>query len=255
MTSRLPLLLALLLIPMGVEAGGDPELKVAYLERPPYYWTEEGQPRGFLLDLTRHILEQANVPASFAPLPPSRILEEIRNDHALWCSIGWFRTPERETFAKFSLPIYRDRRLVLLTTRDKTELFGGHRTLREVFLDRSLIMAQMASFSYGAFVDALQQDTLARSMTISTTTNVLPRLIAQNRAHYMLLAPEEVATLLASAEADPGLFVTLELDDIPPGNLRYLMFSRCVPDETIARIDTAIAALTNQEAILDPGRP
>jgi polar amino acid transport system substrate-binding protein len=255
MTSRLALLLALLLIPMGAAADGEPELKVAYLERPPYYWTENDQPRGFLLDLTRHILEQARIPSSFEPLPPNRILEEMRQDHAPWCSIGWFRTPEREAFAKFSLPIYRDKRLVLLTTRDKAELFGGHRTLREVFLDRSLIMAQMASFSYGAFVDALQQDTLARSMTVSTTTNVLPRLIAQNRAHYMLLAPEEVATLLASAEMDPGLFVTVELDDIPPGNLRFLMFSRRVPDDTITRIDAAIAALTNQEAILGPDRP
>ena len=254
MKSLLILLLALLLIPLGGAAAEDPELKVAYLERPPYYWSENGQPRGFLLDLTRHILEQASVPASFAPLPPSRILEEIRNDHSPWCSIGWFRTPERETFAKFSLPIYRDKRIVLLTTRDKAGLFGGHRTLREVFLDRSLIMAQMASFSYGAFVDALQQETLARTMTVSTTTNVLPRLIAQNRAHYMLLAPEEVPTLLASANVDPGLFVTLGMDDIPPGNLRFLMFSRCVPDETIARIDAAIAALTNQEAILDPDR-
>jgi polar amino acid transport system substrate-binding protein len=254
MTRRVAVLLALLLVPVRGGAAG-PELKVAYLERPPYYWTEDGQPRGFLLDLTRHILEQAGVAASFAPLPPSRILEEIRNDLSPWCSIGWFRTPEREAFAKFSLPIYRDRRLVLLTTKDKAGFFGGHRTLREVFLDRSLIMAQIASFSYGAFVDGLQQETGARSMTVSTTTTVLPRLIVQGRAHYMLLAPEEVPTLLASAQADPGLFVTLELDDIPRGNLRYLMFSRCVPDETIAGIDAAIAALTNQEAILDPGRP
>lgn len=255
MKSRLVLLLALLLIPQGIAAGGDPELKVAYLERPPYYWTENGQPQGFLLDLTRHILGQAGVQSSFVPLPPSRILEEIRHDQAPWCSIGWFRTQERETFAKFSLPIYRDRRPVLLTTKDKAELFGGHRTLREVFLDRTLIMAQMASFSYGTFVDALQQETLARTMTISTTTNVLPRLIARNRAHYMLLAPEEVATLLASAELDPDLFVTVELDDIPLGNLRFLMFSRCVPDDTVARIDTAIVALTNQKALLDPDRP
>lgn len=231
------------------------ELQVIYLERPPYYWTKDALPTGFLLDLTQKFFQRAGVTASFEALPPKRIIEELRANDIALCSIGWFKNPERETFATFSLPIYRDKRLVLLTTKAKANLFTDHRTLQDVFLDRSLVLAQMASFSYGETVDKLMNEALVRNLTISTTQSVLPRLIFQNRADYMLLAPEEVTTLLNSAGLNPDDFVQLNMDGIPAGNLRYLMFSRKVPLEIVTQINIAIEALTNQSALLDGAQP
>lgn len=233
-------------------AGNATDLRVVYLERPPYYWTENGQPRGFLLGLTRQILDRAGVPASFSQYPPNRIMEEIRSDREPTCSIGWFKTSERETFARFSLPIYRDQPPVLLTTTDKAHLFGRHKTLRDVFADHSLVMAQVASFSYGEAVDRMQKEILVRSLTVSSSQKVLPKLILQGRASYMIVAPEEVPTLLRLAEVDAGSFTTLPLEDIPAGNLRYLICSRSVPESTLERINAAIAALTDQDALAAP---
>ncbi|GAB6112074.1 substrate-binding periplasmic protein [Desulfomicrobium salsuginis] len=233
-------------------AANATDLHVVYLERPPYYWTENGQPRGFLLGLTRQILDRAGIPASFSQHPPNRIMEELRTDSGPTCSIGWFKTPERETFATFSLPIYRDQPLVLLTTTDKAHLFSRHTTLRDVLADRSLIMAQVASFSYGEAVDRMQKEILVRSLTVSSSQKVLPKLILQGRAAYMLVAPEEVPTLLRLAEVDAGRFTTLTMQDIPAGNLRYLIFTKSVPDSTLQRINAAIADLTDQDALGAP---
>jgi polar amino acid transport system substrate-binding protein len=229
-------------------------LHVAYLERPPYYWTDGEEPKGFLLQLTRRILERAGVPATFAPLPPNRILDELRQNTASWCSIGWFKTTERETFATFSLPIYRDKPLVVLTLKANRQRFAGYRTVSRLFDDLDLVMAQVASFSYGEALDGLRNKALGPTMMVSTSQSVLPRLIAQGRASYMLVAPEEIPTLLASAGVDAELFTTLPMDDIPDGNLRYLMFSKGVPEAVLTRINAAIAELTDQNALL-PDQP
>jgi polar amino acid transport system substrate-binding protein len=239
--------------PLGAQASEKPdELRVLYLERPPYYWTENGRPTGFLMNLTRRILDEAGVPATYAPVPAARIIEEIRANRRPLCAIGWFRTPQRETFASFSLPIYRDHPLVLLTTKDKADLFDEHATLQDVFDDTDLIMAQVASFSYGETIDRMLREILVRNLTVSTTQSVLPKLILRGRATYMLAAPEEVPTMLRSAGLDPEDFVSLEMDDMPAGNLRHLMFSASVPQTVLRRVNLAIETLTDQQAILHP---
>lgn len=256
MTRRTPLFALLCLLAClpatAFAAGNATALQVVYLERPPYYWTENGQMRGFLLGLTRQILDRAGIPATFEQHPPNRIMDEIRNDQAPICSIGWFKTSEREAFARFSLPIYRDQPPVLLTTTDKAHLFSRHKTLRDVFTDPTLVMAQVASFSYGEAVDRMQKEILVRNLTVSSSQKVLPKLILQGRASYMLVAPEEVPTLLRMAEVEAGRFTTLTMQDIPAGNLRYLIFGKSVPESTLQRINDAIADLTDQGALLNP---
>jgi polar amino acid transport system substrate-binding protein len=234
----------------GLASNAD--LQVVYLERPPYYFTDKGQPRGFLFSLTRKILDRAGVTATYAQQPPNRILAELRSDQQPICSIGWFKTTEREGFANFSLPIYRDMPMVLLTTVDKRDAVGRHRTLQDVFSDTSLVMAQVASFSYGQTIDRMLAEIIVRNLTVSSTQKVLPRLILEGRASYMIVAPEEVDMLLRSAGVPADRFVTLELQDVPPGNLRYLIFSKGVPADTLQRVNAAISALTDQDALLNP---
>ena len=241
------------LAPLSAPAADKTEeLRVLYLERPPYYWTENGRPTGFLMNLTRRILDEAGVEATYVTVPAARIIAEIHANRQPLCSLGWFRTSQRETFASFSLPIYRDNPLVLLTARDKAGLFKKHTTLRDVFEDTNLIMAQVASFSYGEALDRMLRDIRVRNLTVSTSQAILPKLILHGRATYMLAAPEEVQTLLRSAGVDPERFVSLKMDDIPAGNLRHFMFSKSVPENVIRRINQAIESLTDQEAILHP---
>jgi hypothetical protein len=64
------------ILPAPAQVGQGPDLHVVYLERPPYYFTDNGQPKGFLLVLTQRILDRAGVTGTWAPHPPNRIMEE-----------------------------------------------------------------------------------------------------------------------------------------------------------------------------------
>ena len=252
----LGLLLALLATGLAwAQKSTEPDIKVAYLERPPYYWTDNGHPRGFLLELTQRIFNLAGIKATYAPAPPNRIIADLRENREPICSIGWFRNPERESYSRFSLPIYRDRPLVILTTKDRAASFRQHDRLRDVFGDPSLVLARVASFSYGQTVDRMLEKIPARNLTVSSAQSVLPRLIIEGRVSYMLVAPEEVPTLLRSAKVDPGLFVQLTMRDIPAGNLRHLIFSAGVHENSLRKVNAAIKVLTDQEALFSPEQP
>jgi hypothetical protein len=94
------------------------QLNVSYFERPPYYLTTPaGDASGFLVEKTKKILQAANVNARFISLKPNKIIFIIKHANLPHCSIGWFKKPEREAFAKFTKPIYQDRPLVLLKTK------------------------------------------------------------------------------------------------------------------------------------------
>src|SRR5690606_34791512 len=99
-------LLALLCLPLACLAA-EP-LAVYYIEKPPYYHSIAGEPTGFLLERTRAIFSDAQIALRFEARPAKRILLEMEQNREPICSIGWFRTPQREAFALFSLAIYRD---------------------------------------------------------------------------------------------------------------------------------------------------
>lgn len=218
-------------------------LEILYFERPPYYQSVDGEAHGFLIDRTRHIMETAGLTAVYRSVPPLRILATLRKDRDASCSVGWFKTAAREQFSRFSLPIYRNLPLEVLTLRKMMERLANKRTLADIFADETLTIAVLKDFSYGEQVDGWLKRAHAQRFEVVGRQQQLPQLIARGRADYMLVAPEEADTLLQDAKVDPREFAAIEPADSPPGNLRYLICSRRVPVETIARLNQAIRTL------------
>lgn len=224
-------------------AAADP-LTISYFERQPYYFTtEDGRADGLLVERTRAILEQAGVEARFVALTPYRILYVLQHAIVPHCSIGWFKNPERELFAKFSAPIYRNRALVLLTAVEQKSRFVAVKTLREVFSDGQMSMARMAEFSYGHFVDQLLVEENPKSLYLSGEHSDLLLAVMKQKASYMLVSPVEIEILARSNNLSPDDIATVELQDIPEGNFRYLMCNQAVTDETLQSINRAIEKL------------
>jgi uncharacterized protein (TIGR02285 family) len=216
-------------------------LTVSYLDRPPYYYTDkDGNPSGFLVELAREVFRDAGIEVAWKELPPNRVMYELRKKRASHCSIGWFRTQEREAYAKFSIPVYQDKPLVIMTTRENARLFSSHTVLSEVFSDTDLVMATVSSFSYGDYVDRLLQTHSPRMHVVSTDRSVLTRLIKMKRATYLLTAPEEVDTLITCAGLAREDFITIPMKDIPSGMMRHLMFSLDVDDKVIEKVNASI---------------
>ena len=242
-------LIAVALIMVLPANGNGTPLTISYFERPPYYFTEQGQAAGFLIDLSRKIFQDAGIDVTFRSLPPARIIQTIKKAKTPHGSIGWFKKPEREKFAKFSLPIYQNQPIVLLTSKRLEKFFIHYDTLQQVFSDKTLIIGQMGSFSYGSFVDELLTRILPKRLTIATQQSTLLKLIDRGRISYILVAPEEIPNLINSANLTQSDFYTHTLRDIPCGNIRYLIFSQAVSDEVIDKINLSIKKIIPQKEI------
>lgn len=227
--------------PAWGEDGAEPmPFKVAYLEFPPYYFTNtDGDPDGFLLKKADDIFRLAGLEPQYESQPAKHVLMQMRGLIPL-CSIGWFKTPKRESFAKFSKPMYQNEPLHVLYLKENSHLFMNRNSLSEVLQDKSLVMGRVGGYSYGPVVDHLFKKYEPSVLNIAGEQPQLIRMLAAGHFTYMLAAPEEIETLIGKNYLSPELFQSKQLSDLPAGNHRYLMFSRGVPDEVVIRINCVI---------------
>lgn len=218
-------------------------LRVTYLERPPYYQTLRGKPAGFLNDIAAQVLERAGIEASFTALPAKRILDEIMVAGLNACSVGWYKTPEREAVARFSLPLWRDPPYVALMRAETAARIGDRSSLSVFFGDTGLRLGVLDGFSYGDSIDGRIAAEARDVYRMTGSQRQLARMLAEGRVDYMLIAPVEIAALLESSGLAPGDFAEVALADVPPGPTRHLICGRGVPEDVMERIDQAIREL------------
>lgn len=73
------------------------------------------------------------------------------------CSVGLYRTPEREAFMHFSIPSLLTMPAVLITTKEKLALFGNNRSIKlgDVLANPRFILGLSKDRSYGNTIDAI----------------------------------------------------------------------------------------------------
>ena len=214
-------------------------LPVYYIEKPPYYHSEQGQPTGFLLERARAIFSKAGIAVEFESRPSKRIQMKLALEPEAACSIGWFKTEERNAYAWFSRPIHRDKPMVVLTRITLAEQINAHPNFAAL-LKSSFRLGLIDGFSYGE-LDALLAQANHSSITAAPTHNVL--MLAAERIDYTLVDERELPYILAEADLRDARLAKLSMPDLPPGQLRHLMCSKEVDRTLRERIDQAIAAL------------
>ena len=234
-------IIAFLLLPVIVLAGDDQvRLKVFYLEFPPYYFTNtDRKPDGFLLKEADKILRAAGYSPQYEAMPAKRILQHMHT-LAPAVSIGWFKTPEREKFAKFSLPIYQNRPLQVVFLNKNRHLFDSKDTLDQILQDERVSIGLLGGYSYGAVVDHKIKAANPPHQLITGGYPQLFRMLAAERFTYLLVAPEEVDVLIKKNHLAVDQFGRMNLDDIPSGNERYLMFSKGVPSDVVLKVNRVV---------------
>jgi len=256
------LLLAFASLAIHTPALAEP-LEVLYIERPSYYYTHEGRPDGFLMQLAVSIFDEAGIDVTYSSVPPSRILARLKSG-ARECSVGWFKRPDREAYALYTLPIYRNRPLVLVHLWNDEARFSGLSRLSEVFSDKSLRWGIVSGFSYGDQVDEMRGRLHPVTVEATASQSQLLRMLALGRFDYLLISPEELDALAMASEAIQGYsfssvpddaspspggsirrgdVAVRELLDIPEGNLRYILCARVVGQEVIQILNRAIRTI------------
>jgi uncharacterized protein (TIGR02285 family) len=225
----------------------DPPVILAYHERPPYYVTnEENLLTGLVGGPARTAFHRSGLQFIIQRMPPRRQLNSIQNNTERICAVGWFKTPEREHYALFTSPLYQDKPTSLLTRFD-IELPSLNPTLHEVFAASHLSLLMKNSYSYGESIDnTLQHTPPSIVITTSGNTSQMLEMIAAANADYALMATEEAEEAIATSNS-PGVFRLVKLRDMPQGNKRYIMCSRQVTPEEIARLNSVIPQLTTPD--------
>jgi ABC-type amino acid transport substrate-binding protein len=97
----------------------DDIITIYYTDHIPYFYRDaRGEVRGVVADSVALVFEKAGVPYRFKESPAKRQMYDLRRGSPNICGIGWYKTPEREKFAKYSLPIYKNKTRIALTRKD-----------------------------------------------------------------------------------------------------------------------------------------
>jgi len=224
------------------------EISMVFRDKPPYSYVDNGVQRGFLLERTQRIMELAGVKARFSDMPPKRIFVEIENNTQPICSFGWYKIPAREKYARFSQPIHQDRPHVVLAGPRSADDVKKHRTLKSLLGASGLTLAVVDGVSYGPDIDALIgkfPGTVDRGLV---SPQQVAKKVALKRADFMFIDQEDYDYLMSTnPEFKAEGLVRIDYPDLPAGLKRYIMCSQQVSDETMAKLDAAIAKLPRQK--------
>jgi polar amino acid transport system substrate-binding protein len=225
---------------LGYAAKDEPLVTVAYRDKPPYSYTKDGKPTGFLLERTMEIFKRAGVDAQYEEVPVKRIVRDIQDDRTPVCSPSWYKLPERELFARFSLPIHQDEPHMLLASTRSFEKMKSIKSLKELFATKELRLGKVSGTSYGPELDAMISATEQEVMDSMVTPMGLARMIKAKRADYMLIDVEDYRFLNKDGDVDTEEVTPFKFPDMPPGLKRYIMCSKSVSAKTMAKLDRAI---------------
>jgi polar amino acid transport system substrate-binding protein len=94
--------------------------------------------------------------------------------------------------------------------------------------------------SEGPQLDGMLAKYEHKTVQVTTDTVRMLKMLESRRFDFMLIPPEEVDVLLQAAQTSRDKFMLRAMNDIPQGNLRYIIYSKAVDPDLIRRIDQAI---------------
>lgn len=220
------------------------DIVVEYYQKPPYIYTEQAQPAGFLNERTATILNAAQLSFHYADVPAKRIFHDLKLNQKQICSPSWYKIPEREVFAQFSLPIHQDKPHTVLVAERVFEHAKVHTTLASLLSDSRLKLGAVANVSYGEHLDSVIQGLNYSVTREAKSVESLTLMVAMGHgADFMFIDQHDYSYLNREGELTNRDLKLLSLVDMPDGMKRYLMCSKKVAPQTMEKINQAILAL------------
>lgn len=220
-------------------------LEFSVPSKPPFYHLEGKEVNGFIVSIVKCLFQANAIKPEFNLLPLKRILRKLQSDPD-HCSIGWFRTKEREDFADFSKPIWQDRAALVLTQKEKKKLIQKkHPSFSSLIADSNFKMLRPAGVSYGQNVDDLIGKNSKNISTITGSFRQIIKMLAFNRADYTLVHPPEWYYYSKSINKQENLAAPHDVSIIAYKDLnkeihRHIICNKKTQKNTIKRINILI---------------
>ncbi len=233
----------------GTAAPAQAPLTIEYRDKPPYSYTEACRPAGFLMERTARLLKCAGIEARYVEVPIRRTLQHLQANQAAICSPGLYKNPEREAFARFTLPIHRDKPHVVLAHASAVAQVRAIPRVAQLISDPSLQVGLLDGVSYGQQLDQYLAHAARPPVRAQLTPLQLARMVGARRVDYMLIDEEDLGWLRRDAEFAPLPLVRVDFADMPRGELRYLACSQQVPVQTLDKLNQAIRELVPEAQV------
>jgi uncharacterized protein (TIGR02285 family) len=232
----------LLLICTALPAiANQPPIDVIIYDRPPLYDLDTPSPSGLVVTPTAAIFEEAGVAYRWRIVSAKAALHDIQRNQNPACAPGWYRTPEREGYAKYTLPFFQDAGRVVLYRADDRQT-ARHKSYRSLMEDRSLTLGLKSAYSYGKYVDELIETLAPRSVITSQDGPGMVRMLLGGRFDYFFLNTENATHVIQQSPRRSEL-ATFTPTDVQPGNLRHILCTMKTDDAIIERLNRAIRSL------------
>lgn len=224
---------------LSAACAAAPVLEMHVVHRPPFLVVGPHQQfSGSLVEPTLMALDKAQIAVKWREVPALRQLVMLRENSEKFCSVGWYKTPEREKIAKFSNPVYQDGPWVAVVT---SRFPATAATVSEVLSDTKLKVLVKDGFVYGRYLDEKFSAMRATRMVSVGDMPQLFRMMEAGRADILFVPREEAEYYLVQGRLRAGALRILTFPEMPHGYFRYLMCSRQVDDSVLARFNAALA--------------
>ncbi|MEN9867237.1 MAG: hypothetical protein RL748_2827 [Pseudomonadota bacterium] len=215
------------------------QVGLMFYNRPPYMIAaSDGSASGLSASPAEQAFKSAHIAYGWNRLSASRILEIVRENNVSACGVGWFKTEERQRFAKFTKTIYRDRPQLAITP--KKLVLDADISLRKLLGNKDIRVLVKDGFSYGPALDTMLRNNKSRLISTQEEVVQMVQMIKANRADLTFLPEEEAQYLLEQAGFRADDFNLVRFPDAPQGEKRYIMCSKKVPDAFIRRLNAVI---------------
>lgn len=220
------------------DRAGDP-IAILYAERPPFNVVQpNGDVGGLVGAPAGAALRAAGIDFTWEALPTNRSLYEVQANRRPVCGLGWYMTPERTQFARFSDPITQDGPLVAVLGRSYT---GPHPASFAALLSEgqpNFLLKAGALYTSGA--TPLIDENKIRVRWTSAGWPDIVQDVAERHYDGTLLLDEEARYYIDNAVYKPGDLTVLRFPELPHGEQRRLMCSKMVSEDTIRAINAAL---------------
>jgi uncharacterized protein (TIGR02285 family) len=214
-------------------------VKVAWVARPPFQYSENKQAKGSRLERVKQIFKLANISAEFVEEPAKRIWSQLATGNGNYCSFDWYKLPEREAMAQFSIALEITAPYSILVSPNAYTKVAAHTHLDELLADSELSLGLLDAVSYGEELSVMIQHSKNKHVSIHASPSVMARMISANRASFMFINKYEWEYLKRN-DAMLNALKLIDINGVPAGQPSYLVCGKQMDAARMQKLNQAI---------------
>ena len=224
---------------IALTALAEAPIILLYSERPPFMQKQsDGSVTGATATPVIRAFTKAAIPFELREASPARRLLDVKENKRRVCSMGFYKTTERESYARYSKPVSQDSKMIgLVNAKLPTPSDVSVETLlqRE---DVSVLIKE--SIVYGPYLESQFSKMKARRVRTAAEFAQLFEMIKRERAQLLFMPEEEAHFYLNEAGYSTADFKLIQFVGMPAGEQRYIMCSMQVDEATMGQLNKVI---------------